>query len=121
MNDITPTAYINLSNLTHNVEVIRSNAKKSKLMAVVKANAYGHGAIEICKHLNNLGVMDFAVSNIEEAMELRNNFIEGEILVLGHFSIDDVQKSIDNDITLTISSPEEILYLTDLTKKIKVH
>lgn len=53
-------------------------------MAVVKANAYGHGAVKIAKELSNQGVKSFAVATLAEGIELRKNGVKGEILVLGY-------------------------------------
>ena len=53
-------------------------------MAVVKADAYGHGAVEVSKYLQSLGIMHFAVACIDEDIELRKAGIVGEILVLGY-------------------------------------
>lgn len=55
-----------------------------KLMAVVKADAYGHGAVEVAKTLNLIGVDTFAVATIEEGIALRRHQIAGEILILGY-------------------------------------
>lgn len=76
---------INLDNLEHNVNVLQ-NAMPSgcKLMAVVKAEAYGHGMYEIAVHINRLGVNAFAVATIDEGIRLRKYGILGEILILGY-------------------------------------
>ena len=55
-----------------------------KLMAVVKADAYGHGAVEVAKTLNLIGEDTFAVATIEEGITLRRHKIAGEILILGY-------------------------------------
>lgn len=75
---------INLSNLEHNYGALCSLMPQGcKMMAVVKADAYGHGAVRIAKHLNGIGVKSFAVSSIEEGIELRKNGVIGEVLILG--------------------------------------
>ena len=53
-------------------------------MAVVKADAYGHGAVAVARALSDAGVSKFAVSNLNEAIELRESGIDGEILILGY-------------------------------------
>ncbi|MDB2128407.1 alanine racemase [Enterocloster clostridioformis] len=55
-----------------------------KVMAVVKANAYGHGDVQVATTLQKLGVYDFTVSNIDEACALRKSGIQGQILILGY-------------------------------------
>lgn len=78
-------AEIHLENLEHNVEVLRgAMPPKCKLMAVVKAEAYGHGMYEIAAHLEKMGVTAFAVATIDEAVTLRKYGIRGEILILGY-------------------------------------
>lgn len=78
-------ARINLNNLIYNARSYQSALPNgTQLMCVVKANAYGHGVKAVTKCLqNDLGVKWFGVSNIDEAVELRENGISGEILILG--------------------------------------
>ena len=75
-------------------------------MAVVKANAYGHGDIQISKILQNSGITDFAVSNIDEACRLRKAGIKGQILILGYTPITYIQRLFDYDITQALVSEE---------------
>lgn len=79
---------INLDNLAHNVrELVRAMPAGCELMAVVKAEAYGHGALPVCAHLNRIGVKAFAVATIDEAIRLRTGGIRGEILILGYTDV----------------------------------
>lgn len=83
----TDRAYleIDLNNLKHNVMVLKKvMPKKCELMAVVKAEAYGHGAYEIATYMNRIGVNAFAVATIDEGIELRRYGVSGEILILGY-------------------------------------
>lgn len=76
---------IDLNNLKHNVKVLENAMPHNcDLMAVVKANAYGHGAFEVSAYINRLGVKAFAVATIDEGIELRRYGIRGEILILGY-------------------------------------
>lgn len=76
---------INLGNLTHNVRVLcEAMPPKCELMAVVKAQAYGHGIYEIATHLDKMGVGAFAVATADEGIALRKYGIQGEILILGY-------------------------------------
>lgn len=78
-------AEIDLAALNENVKLLKGILpKNTELMAVVKANAYGHGAVKIAKELSNHGVKSFAVATIAEGIELRKNGVKGEILVLGY-------------------------------------
>ena len=75
---------INLDALENNVQEISKLLRSRKqIMAVVKADAYGHGAIKISQELEKLGIDCFAVATIDEAMILRQNHIHGDILILG--------------------------------------
>jgi len=79
---------INLDNLTHNVNVLRQEMQPGcELMAVVKAEGYGHGAFEISTHLEKMGVNAFAVATIDEGIKLRKYGIRGEILILGYTNV----------------------------------
>lgn len=75
---------IDLRNLEHNVRELRLVMPSGcRLMAVVKAEAYGHGSFEIATHLEKSGVRAFAVATIDEGIRLRTYGIRGEILILG--------------------------------------
>lgn len=75
-------AEINLSNLTYNLEQIVSKVgTDKKIIAVVKADAYGHGAVNVAKTLRKSGVSCFAVSSLQEAVTLREGGIEDEIVL----------------------------------------
>ncbi len=78
-------AEINLSALSSNIAAVKAVIpKNTELMAVVKANAYGHGDEAICRKLMELGVSWFAVSNLEEAISVRRFCPEAEIFILGY-------------------------------------
>lgn len=75
-------AEIDLGALGRNVHRIRERAGSAELIGVVKANAYGHGAVEISRKLVSLGVERLAVATVEEGIELREAGISVPILVL---------------------------------------
>lgn len=76
---------INTDNLEHNVKTLKGAMPEGcELMAVVKANAYGHGAFNVSNHLNQIGVKSFAVATIDEGIALRRYGILGEILIFGY-------------------------------------
>lgn len=79
---------VNLSNLRHNARVLKAiMPEQCELMAVVKANAYGHGACLTAECLQKEGVRQFAVASLEEGIALRKHGITGEILILGYTDI----------------------------------
>ena len=81
-----------MQNLQNNIEQIKKLISKDcKIMAVVKANAYGHGMINVAKKLSKIGIEDFAVATLSEAIELRKHDIRGNILILGYTNIEDIK------------------------------
>jgi len=76
-------AIINLKALKHNLSVLQKTAPKSKILAVIKANAYGHGLIKVAQTLDN--IYAFGVARIDEAICLRNKEISKDILLLEGF------------------------------------
>ncbi|WP_099222820.1 alanine racemase [Listeria costaricensis] len=75
---------LHLDNLTDNLRQIQGLAPHSEVLAIVKANAYGHGDVAISRHLLAQGVRYFAVATLQEAIDLRKAGIGGEILILGY-------------------------------------
>lgn len=79
---------VDLKNLAHNAKTLQKAMQpKCQLMAVVKAEAYGHGAFEISTCLDKIGVKAFAVATIDEGIRLRKYGVRGEILILGHTAV----------------------------------
>lgn len=76
-------AEIDLGNLEHNYRALRACAPASKFLGVVKANAYGHGAVPVAQKLEELGADYLAVACLNEALELRSAGIKAPILILG--------------------------------------
>lgn len=76
---------LNKKNLYHNIAVLADLLPPGcKLMSVVKANAYGHGAVLIAKSLNEIGIDSFCVASVSEGIELRKCGVYGKILILGY-------------------------------------
>jgi alanine racemase len=81
--DRPTAALIDLDALTHNFREVHRRAQRRKILAVVKAQAYGHGAVRIAKHLLGLGADILGVALLEEGRELREAGIDAPILVMG--------------------------------------
>ncbi len=119
-------AEINLDNIEHNFNLIqRSLGNDTKIMSVVKADAYGHGSKMISKKLEELSTDWFAVSNIEEALQLRQFGIEKPILILG-FTPPHLTKVLsENNLSQTVFDENYANALLDCAKyenvKLKVH
>jgi len=118
-------AEIDLRAIAHNYKAVRKIAGKStRMMVVVKANAYGHGTVEVSRVLEGLGVDYLGVATTDEAMRLRDHGIKTPILILGHVLPSEVRASIEHDITLTLCSNELVGVIKEaasLDKKAKVH
>ncbi len=106
-----------ISNYDHIKNIL---APSTKLLSVVKADAYGHGAIEICRALENHGATEFAVACVEEAIALRDGGVKGNILILG--ITDESYAGIleQYDLTQTVDS-YEYAYALSKRASIKVH
>ena len=96
-------AEIDLDHLTHNFEVIRRHVG-DKLLGVVKADGYGHGAVEIAKRLEQLGAGYLAVSNIDECEELRDSGVTLPILMLGFTPADQTARILQLHMTQAVQS-----------------
>jgi alanine racemase len=98
------TATVDLDALRHNVRVLQARAGTADLMAIVKANAYGHGAVPVTRALRDEGVHHFAVARPAEAIRLREAGCPDRILVLGAPFPDDLAVYTAHDLDLTVSS-----------------
>lgn len=112
-------AEINLDNIAYNMINIRKSVdKKTKIMAVVKADAYGHGAVEVAKTALYNGANWLGVAIIDEAIELRKNNIFEPILILGHTIEYKLLQVIKYNITQTIFSYDMAKKLSNEATKI---
>ena len=87
MNLIGPKAYINTGRLKQNLWNIRRHVGDRTIMCVVKANGYGHGAIQIAKAISREPGIIFGVFAVEEAVDLRENGLENDIFSSKHYSL----------------------------------
>ena len=95
-------AEIDLEALAHNYRALCSCAPDSMGMGVVKANAYGHGAVEVSRKLEEIGADYLAVATLGEALELREAKISLPILILGVTPVEFAADVIENDVAQTI-------------------
>ncbi len=115
-------AEIDLDALTHNYKSIKEVTGGKEILAVVKANAYGHDDKTICQCLQKLGVRYFGVSNLWEAEKLRTHGITGTILTFGYTDEDYFGELIAYNITQTVGSTDYAKALSDyaVSKNVKV-
>lgn len=111
-------AEINLTNIKKNAEAVREIVGNNvDIMAVVKADGYGHGAKK-CVDATNDVVDKYAVATFEEAIELREYGVKKEILILGYTFPDYYEKVILNDISLTVFDYSDALRLSECAVKL---
>ena len=119
-------AEINLDHLAHNLREVRRLAKKDAMvMAVVKADAYGHGAVESSRALLEAGADRLAVAVLNEALQLRKAFPETEIMVLGFTPAHLYDEVVKNGIIQTIYSLAHAVPLSEAAlrqgREVRVH
>ena len=128
MNDLQKRTWaeISLENLRHNYEAIRKSLPAGcRFLGVVKADAYGHGALPVSRLLQEAGADYLAVSCLDEALELRRGGITMPILILGHTPYAYTGTLIEENITQTVTCLAKALeYSTEavrLGKELKIH
>lgn len=101
------TAFVDLKKIEHNLGVVKSKLRpQTKIMAAVKAEAYGHGMAAVSQKLYSLGVRHFAVACLDEALSLRSLLPDCEILVLGFTHPSQAAVLSENRITQALYSEE---------------
>ena len=114
-------AEIDLSALTHNFNLIKSKSENALIMSVVKANAYGHSVEDIAPALEKAGTDWFAVSNIDEAVQLRKIGIKKPVLILGYTPVEMAEKLCFYNISQCVYSKEYASLLSENAKQSKVN
>ncbi|MCM1134354.1 MAG: alanine racemase [Clostridium sp.] len=120
----TDRAYveINLKNLEHNVRRLQEMMPEGcKMMAVVKTEAYGHGAFEIATHLDRMGIRAYAAATIDEGIRLRKYGVRGEILILGYTAVHRAAELKKYNLTQTLISFEYASLLNKQKTAVKAH
>lgn len=119
MEPFRPTyAEIDLRNLGHNIAQIRKFvSSNTKVMGVVKANAYGHGAVDISRSCEKSGVDYLGVASLGEALEIRSASVKTPILILSETPIAYLERIIDADLTQTVYTYELAQFLSDIAKQ----
>lgn len=100
------------------IEIKNKVGDSTKIMPVIKADGYGHGAIEIAKYIKDLSDY-FAVATIDEALELRNNGIELPVLILSYVSPDDYKTAILNNVFLTVFDTTTAFNISKVAEEVK--
>ncbi len=122
-------AIVDLDNLKHNYEEVKKHVnqfdKNVTVMPIIKANAYGHGAINIARFLRDIGCEYFGVSSLKEASNLRKSYIKTPILILSEVELGFIDYAIRENITVSLFSYDygvKISQLCELLgKRCRVH
>ena len=118
-------AEVNLDNIAHNMREVRRISASREIIAVIKADAYGHGAMEVAPILMDNGATCLAVAVVTEALELRRAVKEAPIMILGYTPVNYVEEIVNNDIEITAYDYEYVAELSKeaekFNKKIKIH
>lgn len=108
-------AVINLSALQHNLQRAKAAAPRSRHFAIIKANGYGHGMVDVAQALPDAD--GFGVASVEEAMEIKAKGIAQPVLLLeGFFQTDELIQIQQNDIQIVVHHEQQLLALEDANK-----
>ncbi len=112
MPSLTPSAnaeaVVDLAAIEHNVRVLREHAGSSQVMAVVKADGYGHGATQVARAALAAGAAEIGVATIDEALALRRDGITAPVLAWLHPPGTDFAPALQSDVQLALSSPRQL-------------
>ena len=106
MNDLQKRTWaeVSLGAIENNYKAIRKRLPKGcKFLGIVKADAYGHGACEVAKRLEQCGADYLAIACLDEAIELRRSGVKMPVLILGHTPPEYVSELLRYDLTQTVS------------------
>lgn len=106
-------AEINLDHLVSNIHSIRRKVAPARVIPVVKADAYGHGAVACTKRLAREGFGMFAVAQFQEAMELRESGIDLPILVLGRLFPDEIPEAVKAGFRISVFGEEDVRWIEE--------
>ena len=103
-----PTAVVDLGAIAHNVRILRERAGSAQLMAVVKADGYGHGAVEVARAALSAGAAELGVATVGEALELRAAGVTAPMLAWLHPPGTDFTEAVAADVQIGLSSAAQL-------------
>jgi alanine racemase len=123
---VRPTAVtVDLTRLTENYRAIETAVAPARVLAVLKANAYGHGLVEVARHMAELGAPYLGVAVLEEGILLREAGIQSPILVMGGIIGNQIPLFLRHDLTITASSVDKLAQINQTAQEMglraKVH
>ena len=118
---VRPTAVpVDLPRLTDNDRAIQTAGAPAQVMAVLKANAYGHGWVEVARHMVTLDAPYLGVAFLEEGILLREAGVQTPILVMGGLIGNQVPLFLRHDLTITASSVDKLSQINEAAKEMGV-
>ncbi len=118
---LTPTAaaeaVVDLDAIAHNVRLLRERAGSAQVMAVVKADGYGHGAVQVGRAALNAGATELGVATVEEALVLRRAGISSPVLAWLHAPGMDFGPALQADVEIAVSSTRQLGELLDAVER----
>ncbi len=118
---LTPTAaaeaVVDLDAIAHNVRLLRERAGSAQVMAVVKADGYGHGAVQVGRAALNAGATELGVATVEEALVLRRAGISSPVLAWLHPPGMDFGPALQADVEIAVSSTRQLGELLDAVER----
>ncbi len=112
---------INLKNIWKNYQTISQMNSSQSIVPVVKADAYGHGAFEVTQYLYERGVRFFAVSSLEEALEIRPVSADIDIIIMGLITQEGLSKAREKNIIVTIANKDDYALIKAMTHPPRFH
>lgn len=114
----TPSAVVDLDAIAHNVAVLREHAGSAAVMAVVKADGYGHGATQVGRAAVAAGAAELGVATLDEALGLRRDGIMTRVLCWLHPPGTDFAPALLADVDVAVSSEQQVADLLDAVRRI---
>ena len=111
---------VRLARLTENYRAIRTAVAPAAVMPIVKANAYGHGLVDVARHLIGLGAPSLGVGLLEEAVALRDAGVTTPILVMGGILGNQIPLFLRHGLTLTASSLDKLRHIDEAAREMGV-
>ncbi|HJT95277.1 MAG TPA: alanine racemase, partial [Mycobacterium sp.] len=110
-------AVVDLDAIAHNVRLLREHAGSAQVMAVVKADGYGHGAAQVGRTALAAGAAELGVATVDEALALRRDGITGPVLAWLHPPGTDFAPAVAADIQIALSSVRQLAELLDAVER----
>lgn len=112
---------IDMDNLLFNIEKIRNQIKDKEMVAVIKADGYGFGSLELFQVLSKNGIKNFAVATLDEALDLRKKSQKENILILGALFNEEIRIASENHIQITVANWKQLEFIKEQKINVEFH